>query len=176
MGAACAAYRRADWRRRERKSVRGAALGDVLGAELDGLAGRVGAAQGRRLVVQVLLRIFDVGYATAHLIDVLLGLLTSCFLYRRPMLAILEEACVDARPQDQSVFRLRPAVTEELQLAAACLLAAGTDMRAPVLPALWSLDASPWRVVVRTQSVSVGLVRCGLQANGGDRRPAAGRC
>lgn len=104
--------------------------------------------------------------------------MTACFLFRRPLLAVLERSYVEAMPHSHAVVRLAPALRQELQLAALLLLVAESDLRAPAVPAVWSLDASPWRgATVRapaTEAQSRALRLAGTRRGGYTR--LAPRC
>jgi len=83
------------------------------------------------------------GVASGHLLDVLLGLFTQCFLFRRPLLSVFEASYLVAPKHDHAVFVLPGAVVNELALACVLLFCAASDLRSPCLPHFWALDASP---------------------------------
>ena len=82
-------HRQEGWDFNSKKVTRSQALGDCLGAEVDGVSGRVGASRERRLAILLLvLEVTTFGVVTGHLVEILIGMSTHCFLYRRPLLCL----------------------------------------------------------------------------------------
>ena len=93
------------------EAMRWESRGVTLGAEIEGEAGRVGMPRIRRIAIAHLcIRVAQLGYATSHLIYVLVGLVTSAFLYRRPLLGLLEQFYCGCRFWSHTVFPVTTAV------------------------------------------------------------------
>ena len=116
----------------------------VLGGEVDGEVGSVGSPRVRRCVFMILLLYASsLQWVSAYLVEALLGNVTFSFLFRRPLLAVLQTIFSNAEADRSRLRPLSRAAAGELTLAALLLPLAQSDLRAPALPGVWSVDASP---------------------------------
>ena len=139
-----AEYAKHGWKVAEKKTVKDVTEDTVLGAELRGRDGTLGVPLAtRRTLIVLLLRTARLTHVTPHLMEMLLGCVTFCFLFRRPLFAVLQDSYALACKHGHKVILLPRRVAEELVLAAVLLLCACADLRAPYAEAVWALDASP---------------------------------
>lgn len=123
--------------RRESKAI-------VLGAEIDGMLGRISAPRTRVVLLSFITAIIvQKGHATKELLQGLIGCWTHILLFRRPAFAVLEHLYhegSDLHPHE--VFRLSKAARSELM--SLCVLAPTfqTNMRTVATPHLYMMDAS----------------------------------
>ena len=80
-------------------------------------------------------------WVSAYLVEALLGNVTFSFLFRRPLLAVLQTIFSSAGDDRSKLRPLPRAAAGELTLAALLLPLAQSDLRAPALPGVWSVDA-----------------------------------
>ena len=92
--------------------------GVLLGAGIEGVVGRIGVPRCRRITLaEICLRLGVHGFATAHLLDSVTGLVNSSFLCRRPLLAVLDSMCGQSLLRDHTIIQLVSATCDELCLA-----------------------------------------------------------
>ena len=138
------AYSKWGWPVSEDKVVSDTTTDTVLGGEVDGEVGSVGSPMGRRFVLMILLLYASrLQWVSAYLVESLLGNVTFSFLFRRPLLAVLQTIFSSAEDDRSKLRPLSRAAAGELTLAALLLPLAQSDLRAPALPGVWSVDASP---------------------------------
>ena len=114
----------------------------MLGAELDGVAGTVGAPRARIIaLVALTLRVCRLGRISPSGFSSLLGCWVHVLLFRRPLLCVFS-AVFRVPACDDELLVLSPAVLDELLLI--CLLAptAYTNLRASTLSSVFAVDAS----------------------------------
>ena len=128
------------------KRQRQASSAVVLGAEVDGLRGRVSAPRSRIVLLSFLTAvIIQKGHATKKLIQGLLGCWTHILLFRRPAFAIVDKLYSEgAALHEDTVFKLSKESKNELLCL--CLLAPTlqTNMRTTTPSAVYMMDASPF--------------------------------
>ena len=119
--------------------------GTYLGAEVDGVAGFVGAPRHRVAVLIVLtLIIARRGFASASLLSSVVGLWIHVLMFRRPALALLNSVFADASSTPaHKVFRLARQSVNELLAVAVLAPLLTSDIRASFCPFLFCMDASP---------------------------------
>ena len=118
----------------------------VLGAEVDGTAGRCSAPRSRiALLMFLTLVIATKGSVTRKILQSILGCWIHVCLFRRPVFAVLEAVFHEGLnlPSDQPFILSRMAINELLTLALLGPLIQ-TDMRASVAPYAYMMDASPY--------------------------------
>ena len=118
----------------------------VLGAEVDGVRGRVSAPRGRIVTLCFITAVLvKKGMATRKLLQGLIGCWTHICLFRRPSFAILDKVYNEgsALPED-TVFKMSKQCKLELTLLSLIAPAIQTDMRTAAAPYLFMMDASPF--------------------------------
>ena len=128
-------------RKRRRDELRGV----YLGAEADGETGIVGAPRCRIIVLMVLTALVArKGVASSSLLASILGLWVHVFMFRRPVLALLNQSFLDSRrePLDQIMPLHRDTVNELLALSVLGPVLQ-TDLRVSYTERLFAMDASP---------------------------------
>ena len=139
------AYEAAGVHRHPDKQVRGAPEGVLIGAEILGREGYIGAERLRRVHLSALtLLVLSTGIVTGALLRRLVSSWVYVLLFRRPLLCLLGAAfkeLPDIR-QDSLVFKLSAATRQELAQLAALAPAMCTNMRASHSDQLIATDAS----------------------------------
>ena len=120
--------------------------GVLLGADLDGIKGRVSAPRGRvQLLMWVTAVVARKGTCTKQLILSILGCWIHVIMFRRPLLSLIDAlfktGCND--PPNKVICLSNH---ERHELIALCLLGpcAQADLRVDFAPRIFALDASPW--------------------------------
>ena len=129
----------------EKKRKRDQTQGTILGADFDGLTGRVMAPRERIAVLSVItLKIVQKGSCTRRLLSVLLGCWIHVMLFRRALFSVIEEVFKESMnlPQDEICALSRRALCE-LQVLAVLGPVAQSDLRVQHSPKLYCTDASP---------------------------------
>ena len=142
------------------KGLAGVSKGVLLGAEIDGEAGTVGAQQARRLALcRSTLLLVRQRRARGRTLRQLIGGWTYAACFQRHALSLFSEiyrALPDPK-HDESYLDLDRSVVSEL-LAMSCLAPVlQTTIRAPVIPKLFCTDASPSGGGIVAASVSKNL-------------------
>jgi hypothetical protein len=115
----------------------------VLGAEFSPRQW-VGSPAARRIALSCLsLRVAGKDRISASLGAVLGGSWISVFMYRRPLMVVLDHLLQYGTMDLSSTFTLPRRTANELVLAAVLAPVAVTDLRVPIAPKIWALDASP---------------------------------
>jgi hypothetical protein len=139
------AYKQVGLIQHPKKKRRGVVNGTFLGADVDGLAGRVSAPRHRIgllcLCTAILAR---KGCTTQKLLSCIVGSWISVLMFRRPIMSIMSAVFQEGvgKPPNQ-VFRLSQQARNEL--LGLCILGpvAQTDMRVETCPHVFCMDASP---------------------------------
>ena len=139
------AYKKVGLIQHERKRKRNATEGIILGADFDGIRGRVMAPRSRvSILCLVSGAIAKVGSCTRKLLSVLLGCWIHILMFRRIMFSIIDDLFKQGLGLDaDSVFCLSRKARNELQLLAALGPLAQSDLRASYASELFCTDASP---------------------------------
>ena len=156
FSAADRAYPRVGLVQHPGKRQRGVRDAVVLGAELRGEVGDVGAPRLRVVAVASLtLRLVRACRCSRALLASVVGLWVHILLFRRPVLCVLGAVFRFGRgaSSDTAVLDLPPDVVDELLALVALAPTAYTNLRAVVVDELWASDASPF---------GGGLVRAAL--------------
>ena len=127
------------------KAKRNVTSGVILGAEFDGVAGRVSAPRDRTLCLCVITsHVAAKAHCTRKLLDTLVGCWIHVLLFRRPLFALLDVVFREGRglPADQP-FRLSRQAVNELLLLSVLGSTAQADLRVNYDPQLFCMDASP---------------------------------
>ena len=140
-------------RRRESK-------GTILGADFDGVRGRVSAPRIRLfMLIWLTSTIVKLGTCTRQILTSILGCWIHAILFRRPLLALIDclfKEGFDRKPHE--VFCLSSHARHDLM--SLCILGscAQTDLRAKICPKIYALDASPSGAgIVQAESTSVAV-------------------
>ena len=118
----------------------------VLGAEVDGIAGRVGAPRNRlTLLMFCTAVVVHKQHCTRKILQSLLGCWVHALLFRRCLFAVLESVYHEGQglPSD-TVFRLTAQSINELQSLLLLGPVAQCNLRTHVCPELFVMDASPY--------------------------------
>ena len=140
-----AAYRRVGLRRHPDKMRRGDTNGVILGAEVRGQDGLVGAERLRRLRLAALsLQVAAAGRASGGVLRRLASNWTYVLLFRRPLMCLLGAIFAEMPDlrDDRRVYSLSAAVRDELTMLAALAPAMVADLRAEHSQDLICTDAS----------------------------------
>eukprot|EP00438_Fugacium_kawagutii_P032677 Skav232234 [mRNA] locus=scaffold4367:134627:147445:- [translate_table: standard] len=141
-----AAYSKVGLKAHPGKQKRFQTLGTILGADFDGIKGRVSAPRSRlHLLMWISALVARRGTCTKQLMASLLGCWIHVILFRRPLLSLID-----------SLFKFgdKAAPTEVVclsnhdrhELISLCLLGtcSQADLRVVTTPKIFALDASPW--------------------------------
>ena len=138
----------------------------VIGAELLGRAGLVGAPRARRRALAcVTFRAIRARVLSWRLLQLFVSSWTTAFMYRRPLMAVFDQVYKIAAEDRDELLEAPRAVFDELLVALVLAPLAATNMRAYVPPRLWCTDASPWRGASCSAPVPAPLAR-GLWRHG----------
>ena len=140
-----AAYERVGLKSHPKKRRRNETVGTLLGADFDGVVGRVCAPRGRvHLLCLITAVICAKGTCTPKLLSCLIGCWIHVVMFRRPLLSLMDAVFHEGKGvSPTSTFCMtRQAISELMTL---CLLApcAQADLRAGYCPEIFALDASP---------------------------------
>jgi len=116
------------------------------GADVDGKAGLVRGSLRRAIpLAGILLEVAKIGFATADLLQLLVGSIISLFLFRRRFLAVLDPIFQSYRGRPRrTIIALDPTTRESFLIVVSLLLVAVTNIRAKPSPWLAASDASSW--------------------------------
>ena len=140
------AYKKVGLVQHEKKRKRNETQGILLGADFDGLIGRVMAPRSRILCLSLFsLVVARQGTCTRKLLSVLVGCWIHVLLFRRVMFALVDQLFIEGqgKPQDE-FFCLSRKARSELQLLAALGPLAQSDLRSSYSPFIYCTDASPF--------------------------------
>ena len=142
------------------KARRNETQGTILGADFDGIKGRVSAPRSRMLLlVWMTSLIVKVGTCTRQILSSILGCWIHVILFRRPLLALVDalfKEGLNRKPLE--VFCLSSHARHEL--ISLCLLGpcAQADLRVAFHDRLFSLDASPYGGAIVSAETTESLV------------------
>ena len=139
------AYKHVGLVQHERKRKRNQTQGVLLGADFDGLAGRVMAPRSRLYFLSLLsLAVASRGTCTRQLLQILLGCWVHALLFRRPLFSLMDHLFKDCQNRTPNqVFCLNPKSRNELILLSLLGSTAQSDLRAHYCPKIVTMDASP---------------------------------
>ena len=143
--AANAAYQDVGLTAHPGKRQRRATNAVVLGAEVDGVRGRVSAPRARiALLSFITIVLVQKGQATRKIIQGLLGCWTHILLFRRPAFSVVDALYHEGEGlHEDAVFKLSRASRNELLTLCLTAPALQTNMRTSATPCLYMMDASP---------------------------------
>ena len=120
--------------------------GVLLGADLDGIAGRVSAPRSRILMLILVTSIVcRKGTCTRQMLSSILGCWIHVVLFRRPLLALIDALFKEGiHLGDNKTFRLSSQARHELMSLCILGTCAQADLRVSFCPRIYALDASPW--------------------------------
>ena len=138
------AYERYGLPRHAGKAVENALEGEFWGAQLDGKAGRLKPSLKKMIpLFNLLLRVLQLGYSSAGLLEVLTGAVVAAFQLRRRLMASLAEVYAAQRGRDRKeVVQLSKEVKDELYCIAGLLVVTYVDLRLHPSEWLVASDAS----------------------------------
>lgn len=139
------AYNKVGLVQHPKKRKRNLTDGIILGADFDGVAGRVMSPRNRVLMLSLLsLTIAARGSCTPKLLSILTGCWVHVLLFRRVLFAVMDAVFSDGsgRPQNQ-VFTLSRQCRNELQILGLLGPVAQADLRVSYSKKLFTTDASP---------------------------------
>ena len=139
------AYKKVGLIQHERKRKRNCTAGTILGADFDGVKGRVMAPRSRiSILCMISIMIARIGTCTRRLLSILTGCWIHILLFRRTLFSIMDEVFHqgDGCKMDE-IFPLSRKARNELQLLAALGPLAQSDIRATYAQEIFCTDASP---------------------------------
>lgn len=144
-----------------KKQKRNCTSGTILGADFDGVKGRVMAPRSRILLLSAIsMSLVRKGTCTRRLLNLVVGCWVHVLLFRRVLFAILDSLFTDGieNKMDQ-VFCLKRQSLNELQLLAALGPTAQADLRISYCHDLYCMDASPSGGAVVRAEVGAAVTR-----------------
>lgn len=142
---AAKAYKSVGLVQQKKKQKRNCTQGTILGADFDGVKGRVMAPRSRILLLSgISMKIVSQGTCTRRLLNLVVGCWVHVLLFRRVLFSVIDSLFTDglARPLDQ-VFCLNRQSLNELQVLAMLGPTAQSDLRVHYSKFLYTTDASP---------------------------------
>ena len=129
----------------EKKRKRYQTQGTILGADFDGVAGKVMAPRNRIAILSAItLEISRKGSCTPKLLSIVLGCWIHILLFRRIFFAIIDQLFKEGRGlKPNAIFRLSAKSRCELQLLAALSPFVQSDLRVKYSDKIYCTDASP---------------------------------
>ncbi len=139
------AYQQVGLIQQEKKRKRFQTKGTILGADFDGVAGRVMAPRSRVIILaSITLEIAQKGTCTPKLLSVVLGCWIHVLLFRRVFFALIDQLFKEGQGlKPHAIFHLSAKARCELQLIAALSPLVQTDMRVSYSDKIYCTDASP---------------------------------
>lgn len=140
-----AAYKVVNLVQHPKKRRRNVTSGTFLGAEIDGLTGRVSAPRHRIGLLMLCTSIIVLkGHTTRRILSSILGCWISVLMFRRPILSVMSAVFAEGQhePQDK-VFKLSQQARNELLALSVLGPVAQTDLRTNTCPKVFCMDASP---------------------------------
>lgn len=145
LGKASAAYQKEKLRTSEGKAVRDSYKATILGGEVDGRRGTVCAPRLRTLVLSKLtLKLVQLGWTTKHLLETIVGCWIFILLFRRPLLALLNDVFHEGSSlkNRNEIFKLSSGTKQELMMLSIWGPFAFTSLRATPCSEIFCSDAS----------------------------------
>ena len=120
--------------------------GVLLGADLDGVAGRVSAPRSRILLLTLITSIVcRKGTCTRQMLSSILGCWIHVVMFRRPLLALVDALFKEGMHLPETTpFKLSSQARHELISLCILGICAQADLRVSFCPRIYALDASPW--------------------------------
>lgn len=139
------AYRRVGLVQHPKKKKRGVTTGTFLGAEVDGVEGKVSAPRHRTGLLMLCTSIVAVkGFATPKLLQTIVGSWVSILMFRRPIMAVMQAVFSEGSGRKPDViFKLSRQARNELLALSILGPMAQTDLRTCICPKIFCMDASP---------------------------------
>ena len=155
--AASKAYKSVGLIQHPQKQKRNRTSGTILGADFDGLNGRVMAPRCRvAILCSISISVARRGSCTRSFLSILMGCWIHVLLFRRPLFSIVDQLFKEGRDLEKHVvFRLSRKAINELQLLACLGLTAQSDLRVGYSSKLYCTDASPEGASVIAADVGV---------------------
>lgn len=142
---AAKAYKHVGLIQQEKKQKRNETGGIILGADFDGLKGRVMAPRSRILLLSLIsMQIVRLGTITRRLLNLLVGCWVHVLLFRRVLFSVMDSLFKDGLDHDpDAVFCLSRQSLNELQILAMLGPVAQSDLRVCYSKHVYMTDASP---------------------------------
>ena len=145
------------------KQRRNETQGILLGADFDGIVGRVSAPRSRILLLGwITAQVCRKGTCTRQLLASIIGCWVHVILFRRPLLALVDALFREGLHLPQhKVFCLSSQARHELMSLVILGPCSQADLKVSFCPQLYSLDASPWGagiVVADSTSQAMGEI------------------
>ena len=140
-----AAYKRVGLIQHPKKKKRGVTAGTFLGAEVDGVEGKVSAPRHRTGLLMLCTSIVAAkGFVTPKLLSALVGSWVSVLMFRRPIMSVMQAVFSkgSGKRQDQ-IFKLSRQARNELLALSTLGPVAQTDLRTSTCSKIFCMDASP---------------------------------
>ena len=139
------AYRSVGLVQRSKKQKRNCTQGIILGADFDGLKGRVMAPRSRVLLLSAIsLAIVSKRTCTRRLLNLVVGCWIHVLLFRRVLFSIIDSLFTDGMEKKlDQVFCLKRQSLNELQVLAVLGPTAQCDLRVGYCSDIFCMDASP---------------------------------
>ena len=160
--AACEkAYQKVGLVQHEKKRKRNQVRGTILGADFDGIKGRVMAPRDRVMILSVITAwVAKSGTCTPHVLAMILGCWIHVLLFRRVLFSIVDSLFKEGRNcSKHEVFCLSRQSRNELQLLSVLGCVSHADLRAKYDTKIYCTDASPWGGAVCAAPVSEPFCR-----------------
>ncbi len=140
------AYKKVGLVQHEKKRKRNQVAGTILGADFDGIKGRVMAPRDRIMILSVITSwVARSGTCTFHVLSMLLGCWIHVLLFRRALFSIVDSLFKEGRDRKKhEVFCLSRQSRNELQLLSILGSVSHSDLRAKYDKRIYCTDASPW--------------------------------
>ena len=139
------AYQQVGLIQQEKKRKRYKTQGTILGADFDGVAGKVMAPRSRIAILSAItLEISRKGTCTPKLLSVLLGCWIHILLFRRVFFALIDQLFKEGQGlKPNAIFKLSARARCELQLLAVLSPFVQSDLRVEYSDKIYCTDASP---------------------------------
>ena len=140
-----AAYRKVGLVQHPKKKKRGVTQGTFLGAEVDGIEGKVSAPRHRAGLLMMCTSIVAAkGFVTPKLLSAILGSWISVLMFRRPIMSVMQSVFSEGSGKKQDeIFELSRQSRNELLALSILGPLAQTDLRTQTCPKIFCMDASP---------------------------------
>ena len=140
-----AAYRKVGLVQHPKKKKRGVTQGTFLGAEVDGIEGKVSAPRHRTGLLMMCTSIVAAkGFVTPKLLSAILGSWISALMFRRPIMSVMQSVFSEGSGKKQDeIFELSRQSRNELLALSILGPLAQTDLRTQTCPKIFCMDASP---------------------------------
>lgn len=140
------AYKQVGLVQHEKKRKRNMVQGTILGADFDGLKGRVMAPRDRIMILSVISGwIARNGTCTPHVLSMVLGCWIHVLLFRRSLFAVVDALFKEGKQcSKHTVFCLSRQARNELLLLSVLGSVSHSDLRCKYHDKVYCTDASPW--------------------------------